>query len=250
MMTSGTGLSKSERRRLQRHQQQERPAERRPRQSKKNRLFMYAFIGAVAIGVAAMVVHQNSGTGQLITGASSPPAADYAGDDPFIGDPAAPVTIVEFGDYQCPFCRRFFSDVEPQIIQAYVETGRARLVFRDFPLRAVHPEAQRAAEAAHCAGEQGAYWAFHDLAYQQQERLGPAGYREWAAELGLDRERFTACIDAGAYRQEVEDDLQDGQRAGVTGTPTFFVNGQKIVGGQPFGTFSTLIESFLNEQAN
>lgn len=239
-------LSKSELRRLRREERQEERILQKERQTtsqKKSKLMTYAFVALIVIAMGAVFFYQGNtpSTGQAVA---------VADDDPVRGDPKAPVTIVEFGDYQCPFCRRFFVEVEPQIIEEYVETGKVKLVYRDFPLRSAHPAAQEAAEAANCAGDQGAYWEFHDLAYQRQEQLGLEAYLQWAGELRLDGDQFRSCIDAGTYQSEVDSDFQEGVQAGVTGTPTFFVNGQKIVGPQPFAVFQSAIESFLNEETN
>ncbi|MFH1364782.1 MAG: thioredoxin domain-containing protein, partial [Candidatus Aenigmatarchaeota archaeon] len=144
----------------------------------------------------------------------------------------------------CPFCSRFYSDAYQKIITEYVDTGKAKIVYRDFPL-SFHPQAQPAAEAAECAGEQGMFWEYHDKIFENQGALSTESYKQWAADLGLNTEQFNSCFDSGTYRSEVQKDFADGQAAGVSGTPTFFINGQKLVGAQPFEAFKGVIDQLL-----
>ncbi len=164
-----------------------------------------------------------------------------------LGSPDAPVVIVEFSDFECPFCKRFFDETEPQIIEKYVKTGAVRFVYRDFPLSSIHADAEPAARAARCAGEQGKFWQYHNRLFERQESLSPANFGVWAGELGLDAAAFSACLGSGKYAAEVAKDLADGQAAGVTGTPTFFVNGTMLVGALPFAEFETAIERALQQ---
>ncbi|OHA04032.1 MAG: hypothetical protein A3J58_03370 [Candidatus Sungbacteria bacterium RIFCSPHIGHO2_02_FULL_52_23] len=157
-----------------------------------------------------------------------------ADDDPFLGDPSAPVTVVEFGDFQCPFCGKFFEAAEQDIIKTYVKTGKVKFVFRDFPLNSIHEEAQKSAEAAVCAHEQGQFWKYHDLMFGRQGQLSLKNYKAWAREIGLKTAQFDQCLDSGKYAAEIEKDLQDGIQAGVSGTPATFVNGRLISGAVPF----------------
>ncbi len=134
------------------------------------------------------------------------------------GEPDAPVTIVEFADFQCPYCR----SVEPVLAQLRDEyQGKVRFAFRDFPLRSIHLQAQAAAEASRCAGEQGEFWEYHDLLFANQSRLGPDTYRELAGSAGLNTEQFAVCLTSGKFRDQIESDLQSGAVAGVSGTPAF-----------------------------
>lgn len=169
---------------------------------------------------------------------------ELADEDKILGDPNAPITIVEFSDFECPFCGRFYSQTLGQLKEEYIDTGKVKLIYRDFPL-SFHPQAQPAAEAAECANEQGKFFEFHDLIFENQSLLGPATYSQWAADLGLDVEQFDSCLDDGKYRAEVQADFAAGQAAGVSGTPTFFINGQKIVGAQPFSVFKQIIDAEL-----
>ncbi len=168
------------------------------------------------------------------------------------GDPDAPVVIVEFSDYQCPFCNRFFQETKPQLDEQYIATGKVRFVYKDFPIDSIHAQARDAAQAAECAGAQGAYWAMHDRLFaglQEWENNAAAldVFRGYAAELGLDTEAFNQCLDRQTYADEVQEDVEEGQRAGVSGTPTFFINGRKLVGAQPFSAFAQIIEDELNK---
>lgn len=184
------------------------------------------------------------GTGALNV---SPVVGDLADDDPVLGDPDARVILVEFGDFQCPFCARFFQTTEQDIIEKYVKTGKVRFVYRDFPISAIHSEAQKSAEASECADEQGKFWPYHNILYQRQNELGLQNYKKWAVELGLDAKQFNECLDSGKYAQEVEKDLQDGQAAGVNGTPTTFVNGRVVQGAVPFSQFAAIVEEELKK---
>jgi protein-disulfide isomerase len=181
---------------------------------------------------------------------STPPAADIsqiADDDPVLGNPGAEVTIVEFGDFQCPFCSRLASDTLPRLKAQYVDTGKARFIWRDFPIRSIHEFAQKAAEAGECVDEQGKFWQYHDILIARQAQLNFSNLRIWAAELGVDVQKFNQCLDSGKYAAEVAKDLADGQALGVTGTPATFVNGRLISGAVPYAQFAALIEEELKK---
>lgn len=168
-------------------------------------------------------------------------------DDPFLGEDDAPVTIVEFSDYECPFCARFYQQTLPQIKSQYIDTGKVKLVFRDFPL-SFHPQAEPAAIAANCAGEQGKYFEFHDQIFNNGGAAGKSSvdYKKWAQELGLDVTKWESCLSDAAQRQEIQKDLQDGTAAGISGTPGFIINGQLVSGAQPFSVFQQVIDAALN----
>ena len=165
-------------------------------------------------------------------------------DDAMKGSANASVTIIEFSDFECPFCTRFWEQTLPQIEKEYIATGKVNFVYRDFPL-SFHPNAQKAAEAAECAGEQGKYWEMHDKIFETGA-LGITSLKQHAVDLGLDSKKFDDCLDSGKYASEVQKDFQDGQAAGVTGTPAFFINGIKVVGAQPFSAFQQIIEQELD----
>ncbi len=165
-------------------------------------------------------------------------------DDSVRGKENAPVTIVEFSDYECPFCERFYNDAEKQIIEQYVKTGKVKFVYRDFPL-SFHQNAQKAAEAAECAGEQGKYWEMHDLLFEKGVQGGVSSFKQYARDIGLKTSDFDKCLDSGQMAGEIRKDTSDGQRAGVQGTPAFYVNGQEISGAQPFQAFQQVIDAEL-----
>lgn len=168
-------------------------------------------------------------------------------DDAVKGDPDAPITIVEFSDYQCPFCGRWFEQTLPQIEKEYIETGKVKLIFRDFPL-SFHPEAQPAAEAAECAREQGGdevYFKYHDALFKGQASLSSATYEKIASEVGVDVAKFKECVSARKFQDEVEADFAAASQYGVSGTPTFFINGVKLVGAMPYASFKQAIDAEL-----
>ncbi|MFZ5800296.1 MAG: DsbA family protein [Candidatus Omnitrophota bacterium] len=170
-----------------------------------------------------------------------------ADDDAILGAKNAAVTIVEFTDYQCPFSSRFFNETLPQLKKKYIESGKAKLVFRDFPL-GFHQQAMKAAEAAECAGEQGKYFEYHDQIFKDPKSLDLNQLKKIARAIGLDSARFNACLDAGEMAAEVKKDMRDAQKYEVQSTPTFFINGIIIRGAQPYAAFEELIEKELKNR--
>ena len=166
-------------------------------------------------------------------------------DDPSKGSNDAPVTIIEFSDFECSFCARFYLQTLPQIEENYIQTGKVRFVYRDYPLR-FHKHAKMAAEASECAKEQDKYWEYHDILYENQNALDNESLKQYAKDLGLDITEFNECLDSGKMAQEVEKDFQDGVSYGIKGTPTFFINEIKVVGAQPYEVFQQIIEQELN----
>jgi len=166
-------------------------------------------------------------------------------DDAILGDEDALVTIVEFSDFECPYCARFYSDTMGQIVSEYIDTGLVNLVFRDFPL-SFHANAQKAAEATECAEEQDQFWEMHDTIFENQAAITVDDLKQYASDLGLDTEAFNECLDSDKYYDEVQNDFQEGQSYGVSGTPAFFINGRELVGAQPFSAFQEIIEEELN----
>jgi protein-disulfide isomerase len=164
-------------------------------------------------------------------------------DDPFMGPEGAAVTIVEFSDFQCPYCQRAAEQMVPQILAQYGD--RVRFVYRDFPLYQIHPQAVAASLAAECADDQGKFWEYHDLLFDNQSALDDASLKGYAAELGLDQATFDECYTSRQHLDEVQGDFDDGNAYGVSGTPTFFVNGLRIVGAVPFATMQQAIENAL-----
>lgn len=171
-------------------------------------------------------------------------------DDPAQGDANAEVTVIEFSDFQCPFCGRFFEQTKSQLDNEYVKTGKVRFVYRDFPLDSIHPQARPVANAAECADEQGKFWEYHDKIFNNQASLSDASYKSWAAELGLNTAQFNSCLDSKKYDSEIDKDFQDGSNAGVSGTPTFYIGSSQkgyvqLVGAQPYSVIKAAIDQEL-----
>ncbi|MFB5607758.1 MAG: DsbA family protein [Candidatus Nitrosomaritimum yanchengensis] len=178
-------------------------------------------------------------------------------DDPIRGDPNAPITIVEFSDFQCPFCARFHVQTLPSIIEEYIAEGKVNLVYRDFPIQSIHPNALPAAVAAECADEQGKYWEYHDTLFEKQNswnRLDSntaiTTFSQYATDIGLEQEQFDSCLQTGKYLEEVQGDLRDGREYDITGTPGFFIGNEdigfvKVNGAQPFEVFKSIIDAQL-----
>ena len=164
-----------------------------------------------------------------------------AGDAPAKGAANAPIEMIEFSDFQCPYCLRAAPTVK-QVLDTYGD--RIRFVYRHYPLPN-HPNARPAAEAAQCANEQGRFWPYHDRLFADAGKLGDADLRKTAAELGLDAARFNACVDSRKYTAVVDADMRAGEDAGVTGTPAFFINGRMLSGAQPFSEFKRVIDEEL-----
>jgi protein-disulfide isomerase len=164
-----------------------------------------------------------------------------ADDDPRLGPDDAPVTIIEFSDFQCPFCRKS-AGVLRELRRIYGD--KIRLIYRDFP-GANHPAALPAAEASECAHQQGKFWEYHDLLFERQAADPSWNFIELAKEIGLDSDAFSSCLNGARFRPEVDKDLQDGLRLGVTSTPTFFINGRPLIGAHPISAFQDLINQGL-----
>jgi protein-disulfide isomerase len=158
-----------------------------------------------------------------------------------LGPENAPIELIEFSDFECPYCRRA-APVVKQVLEAY--GNRVRLVYRHYPL-AQHPNARPAAEAAACANEQGKFWAYHDRLFADPAKISDADLKQSAKDLGLDAARFNTCVDAHTFRQAVDADVTAGQAAGVTGTPAFFINGRPLLGDPSFDVFKRVIDEEL-----
>jgi protein-disulfide isomerase len=231
--------------------------EKRQRQARMQR---YGMIGIIVIGallVAAALIYPNLKPVGEVAAADSrerPMANDNA-----MGDPNAPIRIEEFSDYQCPYCARFSTDIEGQIVDTYVANGTVYFIYRSFG-NFIGPESKAAAEAAYCAGDQNKYWEYHDILFANQtgENVGAFTDRRlqaFAETLSLDMGTFNDCFNSGKYSDRADQDRVDGTAAGVTGTPAFLltytVNGEEktrfINGAQPFSQFQTEIEAALVE---
>jgi protein-disulfide isomerase len=163
-------------------------------------------------------------------------------DDPAVGEAKAPVTVIEFSDFQCPYCLRAAPTLK-KIRQQYGD--KVRLVWKDFPLTQIHPEAFKAGEAGHCAAEQGKFWDYHDQLFGNQAELRPDDLKRHAATIGLDASKFNACLDTSKYAERVRDGVAQGTRLGVNSTPTVFINGRRISGAQAYEVFAGVIEEEL-----
>jgi len=175
-----------------------------------------------------------------------------------LGDAKAKVMLVEFSDYQCPFCGRYANDTYSKIIDDYVKTGKVRYALRNFPLEQIHPNAEKAAEAAECAGEQGKYWEMHERLFKNQSQLDAKELPGHAVVLGLDQDKFKQCLDTGKFTAKVKADISDGGKLNVRGTPTFFfgypdpkdpskLNAVKLLSGaQPLSAFTDVLDALLN----
>lgn len=170
--------------------------------------------------------------------------------DKSIGDENAPAVIVEYGDFQCPACQRFFQTTAEQLKTEYVQTGKVRFVFRQFAF--LGDESQWAAEASECANEQGLFWIYYDKLYQEQNGENVGVYsidnlKRFAADLGLDTSGFNQCLDSGRYTEKVQQETLEGQQAGVRGTPSVFVNGQYIENGSNYLVLQAAVEAALGK---
>ena len=194
---------------------------------------------------------------QLPTKQPTPTVKISADNDPIIGNPDAPITIIEFSDFQCPFCARFHIQTLPLILEEYIDQGKVKLVFRDFPIQSIHPNALPASVAAECANEQGKFREMHDMLFDNQNQWNKLEtsdvlslFSNYALEIQLDQEIFDSCLTSGKYIEEIRKDLDDGRDYGVSGTPGFFVGNEKIgyvelKGAQPFESFKKIIDAQL-----
>jgi len=208
----------------------------------------------IIIGILAIILIISFASNSKTDSQNSPPTGQATGDttrvqvsiddDDFLGDANAPVTIIEFSDYECPFCARFYEDALQQIKEKYVDTGKVKFIYRDFPL-SFHTNAQKAAEAAECAGDQGKYYEMHNMLFESGVDGGVTAFKQYATNIGLNSNEFDVCLDSGKYYDEVQNDIKDGSAAGVRGTPATFVNGILVSGAQPFSVFEQIIEAEL-----
>lgn len=231
--------------------------EKRRKIQARNRWLTIGLVVAGALLIAFALIYPNlKPVGDMAAATPSPrPMAD----DNSMGDPNAPIKIEEFSDYQCPYCRKFSVETEPQLVETYIATGKVHFTYRSFG-KFIGPESQAAAEAAYCAGEQNKYWEYHDTLFANQTGENVGNYTDrrliaFAETLGLDIDTFRSCFESGKYAKRVNQDFVDGSAAGVQATPSFVltyeVNGEKkqtiISGAYPFSEFQTQIEAALAE---
>ncbi|WP_371816010.1 DsbA family protein [Nitrosopumilus sp. K4] len=194
---------------------------------------------------------------RLPTEQQKQPVQISADDDPVRGNPDAPITIIEFSDFQCPFCARFHVQTLPLLLENYIDSGKVKLVYRDFPIQSIHPNAMPAAVAAECADDQGKYWQYHDRLFENQNQWSGldtidaiAVFGQYALDLELNQQEFNTCLNGGKYVNEIKKDLDDGREYGVSGTPGFFIGNDKLgyielKGAQPFESFKKVLDSQL-----
>ncbi len=165
------------------------------------------------------------------------------------GDPNAPVKIIEYSDFECPYCAKFYKETLPLIEKEYISTGKAKLEYRHFPL-AFHKNAQKAAEASECAADQGKFWEMHDIIFENQEQIAIDDLKTYAVQIGLDVQEFNECLDSGIKSAKIRDDVASGKDAGVSGTPSFLINGRLVVGAQPYAVFKQVIDGELAKKSS
>lgn len=206
-------------------------------------LLPLAFVAGVAAGYLMWGSHNSPSPAVVVAGTpTAPTRVDVSiSGDPEMGPENAPITIVEFSDFNCPYCQRFAQSTFKTLMDAYPD--KIRFVYRNFPITS--QESFVAAQAALCARDQGAYWPFHDALFSGQLQLGHAAYKQYAQQLGLDADALIACVDSGKYADKVQQDAHDAAGYGVTGTPTFFINGIPLVGAQPMSEFKRVIDGEL-----
>lgn len=226
--------------------------------SSDNKMLIPGAIILAGLIIAGAVVYSQLPRNPLGPNPTPPaPPSVAAGDilkiregDFVLGNPSSKVVIIEYGDFQCPFCGKFEKEVAPQIKEQYVKTGKVAFLYRDFAF--LGEESFRSSEAARCAGDQGKYWEYHDKLFsgqkgENQGAFADANLKKFARDLGLDGAKFDLCFTSGKHRAAVETATQDGRTAGVNGTPATFVNGKLVSGAVPFATFKQMIEEELKK---
>lgn len=215
----------------------------KPRKKKKGCLIILAIAIIIILGIitffAVLVIKAIKNNNQVSTQTVNVASAD----DPYQGSAEAKVVIVEFSDFQCPYCLQQFT-IAREIINIYGD--RIKFIYRDFPLLNDHPEAEKAAEAGECAHEQGKFWEMHDKMFINQPDLSVKALKSYAQQIGLDTNKFNSCLDNDKYRTEVLTDYNEGVDAGVIGTPVFFINNRKYEGIIPLETFKKIIDTELS----
>lgn len=218
----------------------------------KKAVLLGVIIVAIVVRITSSVSSSPSETINLDMGRTHGTISTAMG-SAILGDPSAPITIVEFGDYQCHQCYNWFHNVKPAITRDYIETGKTNLVFVD--LAVLGSDSPKAAQASYCAEDQGMYWDYHDLLYDSQELKIDGGWansdrlKAFAFSLGLDMDLFDSCLDSGKYSKRVQYNIQQARNNGVKGTPGFFIVGpdgqQQISGAQPFSVFKKILDPMI-----
>ncbi len=226
------GLSKHENKKMKRQEQRELAEE----SGKKDRRKMQIKYAAILLVVVAIVVSVYI----MFPKINYVPLTEYG--EHSLGAADASITMTEYSDFECPFCGRFVADTEPDIIRDYVNNGTVRLVFKNFPL-ASHRYAQKAAEAAECAADQGKFWEMHDKMFANSNNLYVPSLKSYAESIGLDMKLFNDCLDSGVMAERISRDMQEATKRGVSSTPTFFINDIQITGAKPLSDFVQAINA-------
>jgi len=221
-----------------------------------NKFLIPGAIIAAGLVIAIAVIYSVGGVGgnkPRGTATVAPTAGELpkvSPEDFVLGDQNAPVTIVEYGDYQCPFCGKFFKETEPALRENYIKTGKVKFVYRDFAF--LGQESLWAANAAQCAGEKGKFWEYHDYLYGNQNgenkgAFSKSNLKNFGAVSGLVKDQFDSCVDSDKYLSKIKEETRIGGEAGVQGTPANFINGKIYVGALPSGTFTQIIDAELSK---
>jgi len=209
----------------------------------KDRLAQYLSNTPKQAKFREMITKLRESAGVKVTLPAPPkPRKQVAATGPSRGPSDAKVTIVEFSDFQCPFCSRAHDTVE-EVMRSYA--GKVKLVYRQMPLTQLHPNAMKAAEASLCAHDQGKFWEYHDKLFANQQQLDRPSLEKYAQDLGLNMSKFKADLDSGKYKSAIEAQTKEGTTVGVTGTPAVFINGRRISGAYPFDTFKKIADEEL-----
>ena len=222
---------------------------------KRNHFYAIMVVFAFAVGILVGYVAWGRGVAtQQVAAAPAQSASPEANPSytrydiptdgfPSLGPEDAPITLVEFSDYQCPYCKRWNDEVYQPLLAAY--PGQIRVVYRHFPLTSIHPDAMSAAIASMCAEDQGSFWQFHDKLFSDEYGLGRDAYINYATDLGLDATAFKTCLDSGKFDDFIQQDMDFSINLGIRSTPTFFINGLAVVGAQPLDVFKNVIDKEL-----
>ncbi len=212
-------------------------------------LAFFAFRGPNLTGSLTGNAVKDTADNNNVLGAAAPARVDFQKviytNDHILGNENAPVTIIEWSDFECPFCARFHLETSGALKDQYVKSGKVKFIYKNFPLN-FHQNAQKAAEAAECASDQEKFWEMHDLLFEQGVQGGVVTFKQYAKQLGLDTAKFDKCLDSGDKIAKIQKDMADGGKSGIQGTPGFLVNGLMVSGAQPLVVFQQAIEAELN----
>lgn len=241
-----------------------RPSLPLPRLNQQTILYTLLLVATFLVGYLIATVQYLKNPSQKVADAGTPSAAAPAGQGqpdpnkvyevgtghfPVKGNDSAKVTIVEFADFRCPFCEKFFTDTEPQLMKDYVDTGKVKFAFRNYQF--LGPASVVAGNSAECANEQGKFWDMYEYLYKNQPPESDTSMytadnlTQIAGTLGMDTGKFKSCMDSTKFQKNIDQDMADGQKVSVSATPTFFVNGKQLLGAQPYANFKALIDAEL-----